>query len=439
MAKDSKFEFTPRNATFFFLPLCIQAMSQAITYPLVGIVVSHGEGGVFAYSAFAQGLMIMFFINTIGYGLITTGMVFARDRIGYLRFARVNIQVMLIEAALQIFLALPVVAPFVFGTCLGLSGMQLEVARWSMLWSLPAQMAFLMRNIPQAVLYNEHRTALANTATILRILLTAAIAPVFYLIGLTGWQWGCVCLCGPVILECVLMWSFARESVARLPRRLPGEEKVTSARIFFFNIPLSMGGFLLMFSVFMLNAIINRTENGAAMLAVHMLAVGLINPLSYGALRNQAVAIGFPPKNARDNRTFRFALVCGIVLAAVVLIVQLPAISEWYFCGVQNLPKEALPLARNALLIACPFLFFQAIRGHAEGLAAYARRPKTVLLGQVAFLVVLIAVMSTLFLLGSPGCRMGITALACASAAAFLTIRLTLLRAARGDGVPRAM
>lgn len=429
MAKDSKFEFTPRNATLFFLPLCIQAMSQGITYPLVAIVVSHGEGGVLAYSAFAQGLMIMFFINTLGYGLITTGMVFARDRIGYLRFARVNIQVMLIEAALQIILALPVVAPFVFGTCLGLSGMQLEVARWSMLGSLPAQMGFLMRNIPQAVLYNEHRTALANTATILRILLTAAIAPLFYLFGLTGWQWGCVCLCGPVILESALMWTFGRKSVARLPRhRLPGEEKVTSARIFLFNIPLSMGGILLMFSVFLLNAIINRTADGAAMLAIHMLAIGLVNPLSYGALRNQAVAIGFPPACPHDTRTFRFAVCCGLVLAAVLMIVQIPAVSAWYFCQVQNLRPELLPLARQALLIACPFLFFQAVRGHAEGLAASARRPKTVLLGQVAYLNVLVGVMAVLFFLKSPGYRMGITALACASAAAFATIRLTLCR-----------
>lgn len=427
MAQVSKFEFTPRNATFFFLPLCIQAMSQGITYPLVAIVVSHGEGGVLTYSAFAQGLMIMFFINTLGYGLITTGMVFARDRIGYLRFARVNIQVMLIEAALQIFLALPLVAPFVFGTCLGLSGMQLEVARWSMFWSLPAQMGFLMRNIPQAVLYNEHRTALANTATILRIVLTAAIAPVFYFFGLTGWQWGCVCLCGPVILESSLMWIFARDSVARLPRhRLPGEEKVTSARIFLFNIPLSMGGFLLMFSVFLLNAIINRTVDGAAMLAIHMLAIGLVNPLSYGALRNQAVAIGFPPKDAKDNRTFRFALICGLVLASVLLVVQVPAISEWYFCSVQNLATESLPLARRALWIAAPFLIFQALRGHAEGLAAHARRPKTVLLGQVAFLVVLAGVLTGLFYGGAPGYCMGVTALCCASAAAFFTIRFVL-------------
>lgn len=425
-AEAGHFAFTPWNATRFFLPLCIQAMSQSLTYPLVGIVVSHGPGGAGEFAAFAQGLLIMFLIGTTGYGLITTGMVFAKDRIGHIRFMRVNALIMLLQAALQVLLAMPGVAPFVFGQCLGLSGSQLEVARWSMLGALPAQMGFMLRNVPQVVLYNRHETAIANTATILRILLTALIAPLFYALGCVGWGWGCFCLSFPVFLEAGMMYWRARPYVRALPLKCRGQAKVTVSRLFLFNIPLSLGGFLLIFAVFMLNAIINRVENGPAMLAIHLVAVGLINPLSYGALRNQAVAIGFPPRSLSDHRTFLFALVSGLCLSLILLLPLLPAASEWYFCRVQNLLPWQLPLARRALWIAVPFLVLQALRGHAEGLAAYRRRPNAVLAGQAVFFGVLTVVLVALFHFRAPGYLMGITALTVASGATFVTIRLGL-------------
>lgn len=422
----SKFEFTPWNATKFFFPLCIQAASQAFTYPLVGVVVAHGVGGASEYSAFAQGLMIMFFLGTIGYGLLTTGMVYAKDKVGYLRFKRVNMIILLIEIALQVLLALPGIAPLLFGKLLGLQGAQLEVARWSMLCAIPAQIGFMLRNVPQVVLYNEHETAMANAATILRIVITAIAAPIFYWAGLVGWQWGCVCLSFPVLIEAAMMKWLARNYVRRLPRRPATERCASTATIFLFNIPLSMGGLFLMFAIFMLNAIINRVPQGPEMLAIHLVAVGLINPLSYGALRNQAVAIGFPQRDVRDFRTLYFAVLSGVCLSLFLLIVQIPWIAEWYFGQVQNLADWQVPLARNALLIAMLFPVMQALRGHAEGLAAYRKRPNAVLAGQAVFFGVLVATLFILDCFEVPGYLMGICSLCAASASAFVTIRIGL-------------
>lgn len=425
-AKGSKFEFSGWNATRFFVPLCIQAMSQGLTYPLVGTIVAHGPGEAVEYSAFAQGLMIMFLLGCVGYGLVTTGMVFAKDRVGYVRFARVTVAIMFGEAALQILLALPGISTLVFGHLLGLEGAQLEIARWSMFWSLPAQMGFFMRNIPQVILYNEHETSVANAATVMRIVITAAVAPLFRWAGLVGWQWGMVCFTLPVLLEASVMWFIARSYVRALPRKLAGMGKVTAMKVFFFTIPLSLGGFMLMFAVFVLNAIINRTEDGVSMLAIHLVAIGLINPLSYGALRNQAVAIGFPPAYDGDGRTFRFAVCSGLALSLPLLIMLIPALSGWYFCHIQNLLPSQEPLARNALWVAMLFPVLQAMRGHAEGLAAYRRRPKAVLMGQAVFFAVLTATLLLLFALRMPGYLMGITALCCASAATLAAIRLSL-------------
>ena len=397
-----KFAFTPWNATRFFVPLFLQAASQSLTYPLVGVVVAHGLHGAREFSAFSQGFMLMFLIGTLGFGLVTTGMVYAKDRLGYLRFRRVNALVMVIISLLQCALALPVIAPFVFGKLLGLEGVQLEIARWSMLFGLPAQLAFLLRNVPQVLLYNDHATGLANMATILRIILTAILAPIFHLLGLVGWVWGCVCLTIPVFLESFLMDWFARPYLKRLPMILRDGEKASVTRIFLFNIPLSLGGTLLSLSVFMLNAIINRTENGASMLAVHLVSIGLINPVSFGALRNQAVAIGFPQRDLHDQRTFLFAIATGIVLAALLLPLTIPAVGDWYFCAIQNLSPHEGDLARQVIWWAIPFLLFQAVRGHAEGLAAYRHRPNAVLAGQAVFFGVLVSVLVTLFHFDAP-------------------------------------
>lgn len=421
-----KFVFSAWNATRFFVPLFLQAASQSLTYPLVGIVVAHGPGGPAEFSAFSQGFMIMFLLGTIGFGLVTTGMVYAKDRLGYLRFRKVNGIIMLIEALMQVVLVLPVLAPFVFGRLLGLEGAQLEIARWSMLCGLPAQMGFMLRNVPQVLLYNDHATGVANMATILRIILTAILAPIFYFFGLVGWQWGCVCLTLPVFLEAFVMWWVARPYVRRLPLIDRAGERASVFEIFLFNIPLSLGGTLLSLSVFMLNAIINRAENGPAMLAIHLVAIGLINPVSFGALRNQAVAIGFPQRDLADQRTFVFALATGFVLAALLLPLTIPAVGDCYFCTIQNLSPEQGDLARQVIWWALPFLVFQAVRGHAEGLAAYRHRPNAVLAGQAVFFGVLVVVLLALFHFGVSGHVMGIIALLCASIATFLTIRLGL-------------
>ncbi|MDO4527258.1 MAG: hypothetical protein Q4C03_00525 [bacterium] len=426
VAPGKTYPYTPWNATRFFVPLCIQAMSQGLTYPLVGVVVAHGGGGALEFSAFSQGLMIMFLLGTVGFGLITTGMMYARDRIGYIRFSTVNHFIMLFVFGLQCLLAMPYVSTLVFGLFLGLDGWQMEIARWSMFWSFPAQLGFFFRNIPQVVLYNEHRTAIANAATILRIILTALLSPLLYAIGCVGWQWGCVALSVPVVMEAALMWGFARPSVKRLPFKLQGMEKVTRLKVFLFNIPLSLGGLLLMFAVFMLNAVVNRTANGEAMLAIHLIAIGLVNPLSYGAMRNQAVAIGFPQTSFRDQRTFIFALCSGIVLGLVLLPIQIPAVSHWYFCSVQNLAEWQVPLAKRVLWVAMAFPILQALRGHAEGLAAFRKRPNAVLAGQAVFFGVLLASLVVLFFFKCPGYVMGILSLVMASFATFLTIRLGL-------------
>lgn len=430
----NRFAFTPWNATLFFVPLAIQAMSQSLTYPLVSSIVSHGPKGSDEFSAFMQGIIVMFMFGTLGYGLVTTGMVFAKSRTGYQRFARVNTLIMLLVGVLQLIMSLPFFGNLLFVKLIGTNPDVAEIARLSMRYSIPAQMAFFMRNVPQVVLFNEHKTAVANWATMLRIALTVMISGLFVKWGWVGWKWGALGLTLPVFLEFGLTWFFARPYVAALEDY--EEPAASGARMFLFNIPLSLGGFLLSLSVLMLNGVVNRTDNGAVMLAIHQIAIGIANPASYAALRCQAMAIAFPQRDEKDWRTFFFALFAGLTLAGVVLLLQIPAVSRWYFGSVQNLIPEHIVLAKRVMLVAVLIPILQALRGHAEGLAACRKRPNAILAGQAVYLAALTVTLFILFYAHTPGYLIGIAAITIAIAAAFLTIRLGLMLAFYEEPLP---
>ena len=75
-------KFSVGSVTRFYVPLLLQGFSQSLAYPLVAGIVTHGEFGVDALTAFSQGQMVMFMIGAIGGGLVTTGLVFAKTWMG---------------------------------------------------------------------------------------------------------------------------------------------------------------------------------------------------------------------------------------------------------------------------------------------------------------------------------------------------------------------
>ena len=75
----------------FFVPLAIQAASQALCYPLVAMVASRGPGGPLNLAGLAQANIVMFFFGMSAISYVTTGMVFAKTREGYQKFRLVTL------------------------------------------------------------------------------------------------------------------------------------------------------------------------------------------------------------------------------------------------------------------------------------------------------------------------------------------------------------
>jgi hypothetical protein len=198
--------------------------------------------------------------------------------------------------------------------------------------------------------------------------------------------------------------------------------------IFKFNLPLSVGGYLLSASAVILAGFIARAPEPDRILPVYYLALGLANPVAYAATRIQTIVLAFPPQSSEDRRTFRFCLAAGGVLGILPLIFILPGVAEFYFIKLQKLGVQDLPLVKMTTVALILFPFSVAIRAQSEGLAAWLKKPITVLTGHAMFMGAIMVTGFGLLFLGTPGNLIGPVGLTLGSLASSTTIRILLDR-----------
>lgn len=431
-------KFSVGSVTRFYVPLLLQGFSQSLAYPLVAGIVTHGEHGVDALTAFSQGQMVMFMIGAIGGGLITTGLVFAKTWMGYVAFKRLNTLMMSALLAVQCVAALPPFSDWLFSGLFALTPELAEIASRTLLYGVVMNGFFFLRNVPMVVLFDNLESAKANYATFIRLVVTFALAVAFPQMGLVGPWWGLAALTFGVGIELVATWLYARPYVARLPNRpqsegapsLPSIPRLTLEQ-FRFTLPLSLGGFLLMLSPLVIAAFVGRTADANDMLAIHYVTIGVANPVAFAALRMQTVAIKFPPEYAGDRRLLAYAVAAGLLLGVVPLAFSTPWLGGWYFGTYQNVPPRIVGTARLAIGIYSLIAVIHAVRARVEGLAALAKRPKAIMAGQIAYTASLFTVCSILLPLGVPGWAMAVTAIFIAPVCVTATIYAVLMSGRR--------
>ncbi|MBR1836668.1 MAG: hypothetical protein IJ783_05215 [Kiritimatiellae bacterium] len=336
----------PRGMLRFFIPLAVQSASMSFSYLLVSAIVTHGPLGTAEYAAFSQGLSVLWVLAALGMGLPTTAMVFGRTRTNVRNFERLNMRLMLGTNLLQLLVCLPPLDGLVFGSILGFADSPelFSVARFTLLGCIPVQMLFYRRNMYLARLLVEKRTGRANLATMARIALGIAISPVFVRAGLTGYRWGVVAMTVPVYLEFFLTRLFAMPGLRALEDP-PDAERASAMQQLRFTVPLSFGGLMLSISGFMTGFFLGHLPDADSVLAVHYIMLGVVNPVSFAALRIQSVTIAFADETDGGRGVLPFALAVGAAFSCVTLVGQVPAIARWYFDGVQNLGADRVPAA----------------------------------------------------------------------------------------------
>ena len=425
----------PSNRRLFayFVPLALQSASQSLSYPLIAMVASHGPGGALNLAGVAQANIVMFLVGTLGAGLVTAGMVFARTRRSYARFIAVNNLLSFATALIQAAICIPAAGHLVFGTLLGLPASIETPAAEAFPLTIVLNVLFYARNPYQVLLYNNGASGRASAPTFARIALTLAMSPLFCSVGLVGPRWAMVCQAIPVGLETLLSWWYSRPFAAALPEDVvpgPGGRK-----ILLFTLPLSLGGFLMTLSGMILAGVIARAGEPERMLPVYYLAAGLANPAAFAASRVQNVVIAFPPRSREDTQVLRFSAVAGAFISVVPLIFLLPGLAHWYYVTVQRLPPADLSLVYTTALLFAVFPVTVALRCHREGLAALEHRTPTILAGDIAYMAALAVAASLCLTVKVPGNVIGPLVIATSNLAS-LGILVLLLREPKADGGP---
>lgn len=401
-------------------------MSQSLSYPLVAMVASRGPGGPVNMAGLAQSNTVMFFLGMIGINLVTTGMVYAKEREGYLKFRAATLTIGLVVCAIQCLLSIPALSHMIFGRVIGLPPSIESPAKITLLACIPLQFLFFTRIPYFVVMYNGKAPGKASLATIGRIILTALLSPLFCNTGLVGPVWAVVCLTVPVALEVLVSRIFAAQFLKDLKpsRACPP----TAKDIFFFTLPLSVGGYFLSISALILGAFIARAPQPERILPIYYLALGLVNPVAYAATRIQTIVLAFPPQSQNDRLTLRFSLVVGIFLGLIPLLFILPGIIQFYYVKLQNLPPGDLPLVRLTALALVFLPLSVAMRAQSEGLSAWFKKPMTVLAGHTVFMGIIITSGYTLLIAGTPGYLIGAVGLTLGSLASSATMHIFLGR-----------
>ena len=415
----------------FFGPLALQSASQGLTYPLVAVVSSRAEGGPLNLAGLAQSNTIMFMLGTLGFGLVATGMVFGKTREGFARFRSLTLYLGATVVAVQALLCIPAMADLLLKHWIGLPASIAHPAHITLLASVPLQFLFFLRIPYQVSMYNGLASGRASLATLARIVITALLAPLFCALGAVGPVWAVVCLSLPVALEVVASALLAAPFMAALPsvQGVPPRKR----ELFWFNLPLSAGGYLLSLSAILLGAFIARAAAPERMLPAYYLSLGLATPVAFAATRLQEVVLSFHPPQSKERRTIVFALLAGGILGLLPLIFILPGLAEFYYVRLQNLAPADLPIVRLTALGLVAFPITVALRAQGEGLAGVARKPMTVIVGQAAFLSTVLTTSALTLHLGVAGNWIGPLALSLGNLASTTVARLLLGRFKRQD------
>jgi hypothetical protein len=412
--------------TRFFFPLAVQAASQSLCYPLVAMVATRGPGGPLDLAGLAQSNTVLFFLGMFAISLVPTGMVFARTREGYRQFYRLSLATGLCASVVQGFLCLPGVSHLLFGRLIGLPPSIEAPAQITLLASIPLQLLFFSRIPYFVVMYLGQATGIASLATIGRVVLTALLSPLFCLAELVGPVWAVVALTIPVALEALVSWAFARPFLKRQPSTPQHAPRLRE--LFWFNLPLTMGGYFLSLSTVLLAGIMARAPEPERMIPVYYLALGLSSPVAFAGSRLQTIVLAFPPADQYRRQTLRFAAAAGFVLGLLPLVFILPGPAEFYYVRLQNLNPGDLEWVRltAAVLVLLPLAV--ALRAQSEGLAAWLKKPMIVLCGHAVFLFTTTATGILALSAGVPGCLIGAASLPLGSLASSVTMHLALKR-----------
>lgn len=378
-----------KGLTLFFIPLVILSFSQVFTYPLVAGIISHGPLGEQENAAYIIGQQVVSFLSSIGYGLVTTGMVYSTCKRGRINYLKLTLCIGVVAVIFQLLSSLSIFEDLIFRRLLGVQEPELRrIARYSILTCMPVQLVFYVRNVFTPILFKEKRSDLVNISTLVRIALAVPFSYFFIKYGLVGYIWGSVAMTIPCIVEALITWYFSRPYTRALPKLAHGAPPASIVRQFRFTLPLSLASMLATFTAFLATYYLSRSADPLTYRPIHFCALGLVAPFYISMLKMQTVTVAFAATGKAVKRIAQFALMSGLSLMVLQILLSLcRPFANWYFIDFQNLPEASVPLTILTVLVASFITIAFGFRGLVEGLSSIRHKSHAVLCGQIVYII----------------------------------------------------
>ena len=393
-----------RELSRFYIPLALQTLTQSITHPFNQIVAARGALGPADLAGYSQGRLLLFMIGFIGAGLLTTGLVHARNRSQWRRFSAVVALTIAGIILIHGLVALPSISRLVFGSALGLPTQVAERAVVSFRLLMPVQFFLLLRVPFKVILYNNQRTGLAYWATLARVVGTVTMSLGFVRLGLVGPVYASIAFLVPLILENLVVIGLALPVLGRMPEGRT-EERIPS--LLAFSLYLSAGQFILVFSRNLVTMLIARSPDPEIMLAIHHSVDVIVGPLIAATSGMIGLTIQFRGNPAANHRIRQFTVVSGAAASLLTALMLAPSFVRLYFVYAQEIPEAWLSLIRASILPVLIIPFMASVQHHLEGVATSLKHPRWALAGKVAYSTALFVGALILLRVGVPGNLLG--------------------------------
>ncbi len=371
-------------------PLAASSLLMSAEMPFVNSAIARTPNPEVALAGF--GLAMNLAIVTEGpiLMLIGTTTALAINRPAFKLIERFTIHLGIFVTVLNFVLAFTPVYDLVLRQVMGVPAPVAEAClpalRILLLWPAPIG----WRRFHQGVLIRMRRTSLVSVGTILRLVITTLLTlVVFYVLYWPG-QWaGAAAVVVAVLSEALFISIVARRlSANALSDEVKGQS-LTYLQLFHFHAPLAMMSLMSITAQPIVSTGLARAPFPTESLASWPTVWGLTMIICGFCQPVQETTIALVENHRSLGAVRRFGLLIGIGASALLALIALTPLADFYFGRMIGLSPRLLPFAHSAVWLMMDYPLLMAVEAMLRGVLVKQGRTKDVRLAMGVYLVVL--------------------------------------------------
>ncbi|MGH2582119.1 MAG: hypothetical protein ACRDFQ_04400 [Anaerolineales bacterium] len=381
-----------------WLPLAASWLLMAIEGPYISAALARLEDSVRMIAAFGLAASLSITIESPVISLLATSTALARSRQNYLMIRRFTLHLIIATTVLQFLLAWTPLFDLVVMDWMGVPSSLLGPVQLGLKLMLFWSAAIAWRRFKQGILIRYGRSRSVGQGTIVRLLGSAGSATLLAIFtDMPGIAVGAMALSIGVLAEA----AFAQAAAASVVRERFYEEKreinfptLSYRELVGFHWPLAASSLLFLFTQPIVSAALARGPEPELALAAWPLMRGLIFMSRAPEMAFPEVVIALNEERGSRAALSRFSLTVGLILSALLALVSLTPLANFYFGTLVGVDDQLAALSTQGLALAVLIPFIMAFVTNSRGQLTAQRTTRPQAVAMFLELVTLSAVLT---------------------------------------------